>query len=152
MTRATAAAWTVVAEWAPFEPDWIALGTDSSHLTAIQCRVTAALGKAAAHGLFDRERFEVIVRRWCRLRPGLKGGSADHLCWSFDTARAAEDTDCTLAERRITGAVWPLFEALAARAAIREAAHDANSGVLDADEIEAVLAWVAPRATRKWRA
>lgn len=104
MTPAIAAALTVVAEWAPCKREATTLGWDSSLIATMHLRAARELGKAAAHGLLDRAGFEVILRRWCRIQPGLKGGSADHLCWSFDTANAAEDADCDLAESRMTRA------------------------------------------------
>ena len=135
--RKTARAWCP--DNSPQIPaDWLAIAQDE--------------GRLAAHGDGSRASFEFILAAWCRLQPGLRGGSVAVLVHLFEQAQTREALRRELAEHRLRRALWPLFEARAPRAAILAAAGQANDDVLPADELDAVITWVCARATRRRRA
>lgn len=124
----------------------------SSHLRQEWINVAQNEGRLAAHGDGDRESFEcILLRAWCQIQPGIRGGSVDLLVWFFEQAREREELRCDIAEDRIIRMVWPLFKERQPRTRILAAAERANDNVLPAAELHAVINWVCVRATRPRR-
>lgn len=131
--------------------DWLREETPppaSSHIRGRWIRVAQAHGRMVAHGLADRQSFEVVLGAWCNIQPGLRGDSVGILVWFYEQAEARETEACDLAEYRVRRAVWPLFDRRASREAVVGAAERANQDVLPAYQLNAVIAAVCQQATR----